>query len=85
MKNPPPISFAQKRVWGTRPAFSDLIPKDDQLETPDQKFTLTPISRHAKDMVALYEPEKKWLFSADLYVNSYIGYYLRDESIVQQI
>ena len=36
-------------------------------------------------MVALYEPEKKWLFSADLYINSRISYFLKNESIRQQI
>ncbi len=85
MKNPPPISLAQKVVWGTRPAYHDLIPITDHLETPNNNFTIIAIPGHAKDMVALYEPERKWLFSADLYVNSYIGYFLEDESIVQQI
>jgi len=36
-------------------------------------------------MVALYEPDKKWLFSADLFINTYIGYFLQNESIVDQI
>jgi len=36
-------------------------------------------------MVGLYEPNKRWLFSADLYVNSYFAYFLRNENIYQQI
>ena len=36
-------------------------------------------------MVALYEPSRKWLFSADLYINSYIDYFLKSESIAEQI
>ncbi len=86
MKDPPPISFAQKLVWGSRPSNCDLVPiVSDYLETPNHRFTIIPIPGHASDMVALYEPEEKWLFSADLYINSYIGYFLDNESIVQQI
>ena len=36
-------------------------------------------------MVALYEPQQKWLFSADLFINSYIGYFLEGESMRDQI
>ena len=36
-------------------------------------------------MLALYEPNKRWLFSADLYINSRIGYYITTESIKEQI
>lgn len=85
MKNPPPISFAQKITWGKRPPVIDLKPKVDFIETKNHRFALIPIPGHAPDMVGLYEPDKKWLFSADLYLNSYIGYYLRDESMKQQI
>ena len=85
MRSPPPISFAQKIVWGGRPASSALIPLDNELTTANYKFQLIPIPGHAEDMVALYEPTKRWLFSADLYVNAYIGYFLQEESIVDQI
>lgn len=85
MKNPPPLSFAQQMIWGDRPANTEIIPKDELVETQSYKFNLIPIPGHAKDMVALYEPEERWLFSADLYVNSYIGYFLKSESVTQQI
>ncbi len=85
MKSPPPISLAQKLVWGDRPTFQRLLPINRQIETANHVFKLIEIPGHAEDMVALYEPERKWLFSADLYVNSYIGYFLKNESILQQI
>lgn len=85
MKNPPPISFGQKWSWGDRPAYFDLIPIADSIKTPKYNFQIIPIPGHAIDMVALYEPSKAWLFSADLYVNSFIGYFLEDESMLQQI
>jgi len=85
MKSPPPISFAQKMSWGERPAFNNLIPKSDFIETENYKFQIIPIPGHAVDMVALYEPTKKWLFTSDLYVNSYIAYFLENESTLNQI
>ncbi len=85
MKNPPKLSLAQQVTWGNRPPFHDLIPISDTIKTNKFCFDLIPIPGHAPDMVALYEPDRKWLFSADLYINSYIGYFLKDESIREQI
>ena len=85
MKNPPPISFAQNVFWGERPGNNFLEKKENNIETNKFSFKIIPISGHAVDMVALYEPNKKWLFSADLYVNSYIGYFMREESMSEQI
>ena len=85
MKNPPPISLARKLTWGDRPADRELIPIKNSLETSSYTFDLIPIPGHAPDMIALHEASQGWLFSADLYVNSYIDYMLFDESISQQM
>ncbi len=85
MKSPPPISFIQKMSWGNRPPFKNIISKSSFIKTENYKFEIIPIPGHAVDMVALYEPNKKWLFSADLYVNSYIAYFLENESTLDQI
>ena len=85
MKNPPALSFVQKLYYGQRGADQDLTPIDNFIETDKYHFDIIPIPGHAVDMVALYEQTKKWLFSADLYVNSYIGYFLRNESVLHQI
>ncbi|WP_338812313.1 MBL fold metallo-hydrolase [Bernardetia sp. Wsw4-3y2] len=85
MKNPPKISLAQKITWGNRPSQNHLSPIAESIETDNLSFQLIPIAGHASDMVALYEPSKKWLFSADLYINSYIDYFLENESILEQI
>lgn len=85
MKRPPKISWAQKMVWGDRPANFHITPIKYKIETKNFEFQLIPIPGHADDMIALYEPNKKWLFSADLYINSFIGYMLKDESIMRQI
>ncbi len=85
MKSPPPISFAQKMTWGSRPAFKNIHPKSNFIKTEHFQFEIIPIPGHAVDMVALYEPNRKWLFSSDLYVNSYIAYFLENESTLDQI
>lgn len=85
MKNPPGISLAQALAWGKQEAFADIIPTANTIKTEKYCFNIIPIPGHAPDMVALYEPDKKWLFSADLYINSFIGYYLDSESIAEQI
>ena len=85
MKAPPPISFAQRMTWGNRPAYAQLTTIQEQLVTDHHTFQVIPVPGHAQDMIVLYEPEQKWLFSADLYVHHYIGYMLPEESIAQQI
>lgn len=85
MKEPPSISLSQKMTWGDRPANDKIKPINGSINTAKHKFDIINVPGHARDMVVLYESDKKWLFSADLYVNSYIGYFLRDESITQQI
>ncbi|MCH2233966.1 MAG: MBL fold metallo-hydrolase [Crocinitomicaceae bacterium] len=85
MKDPPPLTFAQKLYWGIRGPYHDLIPLEGTFKTENYEFQLIPIPGHAADMLALYEPNKRWLFSADLYINSRIGYYITTESIKEQI
>ena len=85
MKNPPPISFAQWLAWGkTAPNFN-IIPEDKTINTPNHQFDLIPIPGHAIDMLGLYEKNKGWLFSGDLFVNDYIRYFMRNESMATQI
>ncbi|MGR3809139.1 MBL fold metallo-hydrolase [Jiulongibacter sp. NS-SX5] len=85
MQNPPPLSFAQKITWGNRPPSFDLKPIEGVLNTTNYNFQLIPIPGHASDMFALYEPTKKWLFSADLFLGVRIQYFLYSESMLQQI
>jgi len=85
MKAPPKLSFAQQLLWGNRPSKKDLIPKYETIATKKFCFDIIPIPGHAPDMVALYEPTRQWLFSADLYLNSYIDYFLKEENIAAQI
>ena len=85
MKAPPSMSFPRRLLWGVREPYSDLTPVGNQLKTRNHCFEVIHVPGHAPDMAVLYEPERQWLFSADLYVNHYIGYMLDTESIKAQI
>lgn len=85
MQNPPALTFAQWMVWGDRKASTRLQAEDNYIKTPNFTFEIIPIPGHARDMVALYERNRGWLFSADLYINTYINYFTKDENIVQQM
>lgn len=85
MKNPPALSFAQKLYWGPRPAQHDFKSVGKKLKTKQFEFELIPIPGHAPDMMALYEPERKWLFSADLFIHHRIGYFMTTESMKTQM
>ena len=85
MKNPPALSFAQKLTWGSRGPYHHIVELEGQLKTKQYSFEIIPIPGHASDMVALYEPDRQWLFSADLFINTYIGYFIENESVADQI
>lgn len=86
MKKPPKISFAQQLTWGDRPAnFNIQAVEGNTLQTPNYSFELIPIPGHAADMLCLYEAKEGWLFSADLWVNGFIRFFMRSESMKQQI
>lgn len=85
MKNPPSISMPQKIFWGSRPSYINFQKVGKTIQTQNYTFQIIPIPGHSKDMIGLYEPTKKWLFSADLYVHYYINYFLKGESVLTQI
>lgn len=85
MKNPPSISFAQWLTWGKSEALDTIEIKENNITTPHYNFEIIGIPGHAIDMVCLYEKHQGWLFSADLYVYHYIKYFMRAESMAEQI
>ena len=85
MKKPPPISWAQYLSWGKATANRSIQVEEKQLRTSRFQFELIPIPGHAPDMLGLYEAQRGWFFSADLFISDYIKFYLRSESMAQQI
>jgi len=85
MKDPPWISFAQRMFWGKSEATDQLIAEDQLIQTPNYQFQLIPIPGHAADMLGLYEAKQGWFFSSDLFVHNRIKFFMKTESIAQQI
>ncbi len=85
MKNPPSISFAQWLTWGISKKNLEITTEDQFIQTPNYTFEIIPLPGHAVDMVGLYERNQGWLFSADLFVHTYIRVFMRPESMKGQI
>lgn len=71
-------------AWGVRqPARVATL--DDRLETPRFRFRVIHTPGHAADHVALYEPDRGWLFSGDLYLAPKLRYLRADEDVYAMI
>ena len=67
-------------AWGVRPPAS-VAPVHRQLETPRFRFQVIHTPGHATDHVALFEAERGWLFSGDLYLAPRLRYLRADEDV----
>ena len=47
---------------------------DEWLETPRFRFRVIHTPGHSADHIALYEPNRRWLFSGDLYLAPRLRY-----------
>ena len=79
-----PILPYQRLVWGKAPAVF-ASPLADVVET--NHFTFTPVHTpgHSKDHIVLFEKQRGWLFSGDLYLGQRIKFFRSDEKIFDQI
>jgi len=67
-------------AWGTRPPVP-AAPLGEGLETSRFRFRVIHTPGHASDHVALFEPERGWLFSGDLYLAPRLRYLRADEDV----
>ena len=86
LKKPPRVSPIQYVTWGQNKS-ADLIPLvlSERIETNNYSFEIIETPGHAEDMIALYEPQKGWLFSSDNYLNSYINLFMDNEDMSDHI
>lgn len=69
-----PIHFYRRQVWGV-PQRLRAQPLPEQLDDlSGNRWQVIPTPGHADDMVAFFEPERGWLFAADLYVATRVRY-----------
>lgn len=72
--------FYRRVVWGV-PGPAQTETAGEWLETPRFRFQVLHTPGHAEDHVALYEPNRQWLFSGDLYLAPKLRYLRADEDI----
>jgi len=73
----------QKLIWGNpQPVVTQTMPDELFLEDGTK---LVPIHTpgHAKDLHCFFLPEKRWLFSGDLYISKSLRYMRSDENLAQ--
>jgi glyoxylase-like metal-dependent hydrolase (beta-lactamase superfamily II) len=76
------IPFYRNLVWGRpRPAAFETMPAVVTGNTCSLEVIETP--GHSHDHVCLYERERGWLFTGDLYLASYLRYLRDDEDIYE--
>lgn len=76
------IPFWRKLVWG-RPEPAQMIPAPEILETAQYGLQVLSTPGHSDDHICLFEPVRRWLFTGDLYLASYLRYLRDDENIYE--
>ena len=80
-----PIQFYRRAAWGVPPKVeTEPLPAVIEDEA-GYRFQTIPTPGHADDMVCLYEAERGWLFSADLYVAARVRYARPEDRISLEV
>ena len=70
----------RRAAWGVpAPAHAEAV--GDQLETRRFQFKVIHTPGHAEDHIVLWEPNRQWLFSGDLYLAPRLKYLRADEDV----
>lgn len=79
-----PLKPYQKAVWG-RPLPSKAAPAGDSINTGDCRFQVIHCTGHCDDHICLYEHDRKWLFSGDMFCGIRNIYLRKDETFPKQL
>jgi glyoxylase-like metal-dependent hydrolase (beta-lactamase superfamily II) len=80
VRNPKPLPLYRRVVWGSPEAF-EAEALSDVLRTPQHCFQAIHTPGHAPDHVALWEPDRRWLFTGDLYLAPTMRVLRADEDV----
>jgi glyoxylase-like metal-dependent hydrolase (beta-lactamase superfamily II) len=80
VRHPERLPLYRKITWGAPPPIeAEALGKT--LHTREHAFQVLHTPGHAPDHVALYEPEKRWLFVGDLYISPRLSVVQPDEDV----
>jgi len=86
MKSPAKVEPARWITWGqNKPATILALDIKATLKTAGHDLRIIETPGHAIDHISLYDADKGWLFSGDIYVHDYINVFMRDEDIGLQV
>jgi len=72
------LPWYRRMVWG-QPRDVVSRPYGGEVEIGGYGFLAIPTPGHAQDHNCLFEPERRWLFSGDLFINERVAYLRRSE------
>lgn len=72
------LPLYRRFTWG-QPADVQARPLGDELRIGPYTLRVVPTPGHSDDHVCLFEPERRWLFSGDLYISGRARYIRRVE------
>lgn len=78
------LPFYRALVWG-RPVNLAVEPLPDVLEAGELRLEVVPTPGHAPDHVCLFERERGWLFSGDLFIHERVTHTREVEDVWQHI
>lgn len=68
LASPPRIEFYRRLVWGQPESVAARAVEGNRVSTNHHRFCLIHAPGHSFDHHILFEPDRRWLFSADLYL-----------------
>ena len=72
------LPWYRRLVWG-QPQSAAARPFGDVVQVGDAAFQAIPTPGHAADHRCLYDPQRRWLFSGDLYISPRVTHVRRSE------
>jgi glyoxylase-like metal-dependent hydrolase (beta-lactamase superfamily II) len=76
------IPLYRRIVWG-RPEPAEMSTIPAEIETEKRGLQIIETPGHSEDHICLFDPERRWIFTGDLYLSSYLRYLRNDENIYE--
>jgi glyoxylase-like metal-dependent hydrolase (beta-lactamase superfamily II) len=78
--NPERLHLYRRVAWG-RPAPARCHPLGDWFEMGPTRFQVVHTPGHSDDHVVFFEPDRRWMFTGDLYLGPRLKYVRADEDV----